>query len=257
MSKIRLQRTTATTRNEMPATKPTPSGEANVPSLHVDDGDSRFLEYLKNLRAERRQTQQWLQRLQQETAQHSTNDRQDTVRRVEAKIADLDERISQANRNDEGFLEYLRATREVHEASRSHEEARLSQRQQEEMQKQQCMNRVRESERAERIFKKYSKANMEREYDYLLTRVEGTLPDYIKENLQRMPNNRGYIWRGAYYFGSQPLGRHDDPSHLVLFEKRRHETLIHETFYPHVKRIFRKNGKEQTLLSETLLTRRH
>lgn len=44
-----------------------------------------------------------------------------------------------------------------------------------------------------------------------------TLPDYMKSNLASMPNNKGYIWRGIQFYGSQPLESHD----IILFDNNK------------------------------------
>lgn len=73
--------------------------------------------------------------------------------------------------------------------------------------------------RAER----YEKRSANKGYDYLL-RVHDSLPQYIRQNLQKMPNNKGYIWRGVHYYG------HKDPegNKCVLFESKRGVLNIHE-----------------------------
>ena len=45
-----------------------------------------------------------------------------------------------------------------------------------------------------------------------------SLPPYIRENLRSMPNNKGYVWRGVYFYGSR-LPERGEPS--VVFEKNR------------------------------------
>jgi hypothetical protein len=49
-------------------------------------------------------------------------------------------------------------------------------------------------------------------------RAVDTLPDYMKDNLKTMPNNKGYRWRGVGFYGQQKPIK-DEP--LILFEKRR------------------------------------
>jgi len=49
-------------------------------------------------------------------------------------------------------------------------------------------------------------------------RAVDTLPDYMKDNLKTMPNNKGYRWRGVGFYGLQKPIK-DEP--LILFEKRR------------------------------------
>ena len=49
-------------------------------------------------------------------------------------------------------------------------------------------------------------------------RAVDTLPDYMKDNLKTMPNNKGYRQRGVGFYGHQKPIK-DEP--LILFEKRR------------------------------------
>ncbi len=70
---------------------------------------------------------------------------------------------------------------------------------------------------------RYEQRSANRGYDYLL-RVHNSLPQYIRQNLQKMPNNKGYIWRGVHYYGhKEPEG-----NKCVLFESKRGVLHIHE-----------------------------
>lgn len=75
-----------------------------------------------------------------------------------------------------------------------------------------------------------------------------TLPDYIKDNLKYMPNNKGYIWKGISFFGNLPK----ESDTTVLFEKCRNGILkIYEiTRETHI--VYEKQGKGQKkLISNT------
>jgi hypothetical protein len=71
-----------------------------------------------------------------------------------------------------------------------------------------------------------------------------TIPDYIKENLKTMPNNKGYIWKGIQCFGELP----PENDTIILFEKLRGNIMkIHEiTRKQHL--IYEKQGKGQKKL---------
>lgn len=48
-------------------------------------------------------------------------------------------------------------------------------------------------------------------YHYnLFERKSKSLPTYIKRNLKHMPNNKGYIWKGVWFFGAKPEKPGDD-----------------------------------------------
>lgn len=65
---------------------------------------------------------------------------------------------------------------------------------------------------------------MGKQYDRFLD-ISGTLPDYISRNLETMPNNKGYKWRGATFFGKLP----DEKGPVVVFEKKPDGMIITET----------------------------
>lgn len=75
--------------------------------------------------------------------------------------------------------------------------------------------------------------------------VVDTLPDYMKSNLKEMPGNKGYIWRGCWFFGALPY-KSNQPT--IMFEKSKGgKMLIHEIDSGE-KRVYEKMGKEQKRL---------
>lgn len=90
--------------------------------------------------------------------------------------------------------------------------------------------------------------HMKRDWEWLCSQ-DTQLPPYIRENLTKMPNNKGYIWRGIWYFGQNP---DEDPNTLVMFERAGPDMFIHEIRYGVYKKIYQKpkNGVK-TLVSET------
>lgn len=70
---------------------------------------------------------------------------------------------------------------------------------------------------------RYAERSSKRGYDYLL-RVHKSLPVYIRSNLENMPNNKGYIWRGVHYYGKKD----QDSEKRVMFENKKGELHIHE-----------------------------
>lgn len=95
---------------------------------------------------------------------------------------------------------------------------------------------------------------MKKQWEWLCTQ-EANLPEYIKNNLDRMPNNKGYIWKGIWYFGHQP---EEDSGILIMFEKQGNgDMLVHEIKHNSYYRIFSrsKNG-QNTLISEKQMKER-
>lgn len=72
------------------------------------------------------------------------------------------------------------------------------------------------------------------------------IPDYIKDNLRTMPNNKGYIWKGVRLYGRLP----PENGPVVLFEKQREVMYIHE-IYEREAKLFRKQGQAKRELVST------
>lgn len=75
-------------------------------------------------------------------------------------------------------------------------------------------------------------------------KVCDALPSYISKNLSEMPNNKGYIWRGVYFYGELE----DEKGPCVMFEKQKGSLLIiHEYTSTEYKR-YEKDGKNKKQL---------
>ena len=110
-----------------------------------------------------------------------------------------------------------------------------------------------EEKKAKLTDKKYKNDdwNLAKDYRYYykqFCRANESLPDYIRENLITMPNNKGYMWRNCWYYGEQPA-EYGQPT--IIFDKKRGGIMhIHEIDqYEH--RIYEKNGKERKKLIST------
>ena len=71
-----------------------------------------------------------------------------------------------------------------------------------------------------------------------------SLPDYMKKNLPEMPNNKGYIWRGVYFYGYLP----ERPGPCVMFEKKKGGILVIHEYIENEYRRYEKMGKERKKL---------
>ena len=59
-----------------------------------------------------------------------------------------------------------------------------------------------------------------------MNKVTDQLPGYMKNNLKKMPENKGYIHRGVWFFGKR---RKDNNKMQLMFEKINNDTLhIHK-----------------------------
>jgi hypothetical protein len=73
---------------------------------------------------------------------------------------------------------------------------------------------------------KFQASNRDFDYHYnRMLKITETIPDYMKRNLEEMPNNKGYIWKDCWFFGKLPSHRNEN---IVLFEKQRNSMKIHE-----------------------------
>ena len=77
-----------------------------------------------------------------------------------------------------------------------------------------------------------------------------SLPDYMRQNLADMPNNKGYIWRDCWFLGDKPA---ESGQNTIMFEKKRGGVMhIHEINQYEYK-IFEKIGKEKKKLISSKL----
>ena len=72
-------------------------------------------------------------------------------------------------------------------------------------------------------------------------RVIDELPEYMKNNLKKMANNKGYIWRGIVFYGELPC----DNDNNVLFEKVKGNLLIIHEYSPTCYTKYEKYGKNK------------
>lgn len=82
-----------------------------------------------------------------------------------------------------------------------------------------------------------------------------SVPDYMREKLDNMSNNMGYIWKDIWCFGSKPV--HSNRKEYTLFEKRNGKFLVHH--YDMDRRIYnlyeKDNNNNKKLISSKNLHR--
>lgn len=74
-----------------------------------------------------------------------------------------------------------------------------------------------DSDRKEYL-KKYDSENYFKNFCHAID----SLPRYISKNLSNMPNNKGYIWKGCWFFGELPIEKNEP---TVMFEKAYNQNL--------------------------------
>lgn len=90
-------------------------------------------------------------------------------------------------------------------------------------------------------------------YDEYL-KIEETIPDYMIKNLEKMPNNKGYIWRGIRLYGKLAVPNSSNAKTVYLDERKHGEMFIHE-ITPVVENLYKKNGNgygKHQLVSNTV-----
>lgn len=85
--------------------------------------------------------------------------------------------------------------------------------------------KIYQSGRNQRKNDRWNKKKYDIYYKKYLQAVQ-TLPPYIRSNLEEMPNNKGYIWRGVQFFGKK-LPEYGEQ--IILFEKKRGKLVIHKS----------------------------
>jgi len=72
--------------------------------------------------------------------------------------------------------------------------------------------------RYDRTYRILSEREMNRSQEYM-ERMTSIMPEYMKKSLKRLPNNKGYIWRGICFYGHRPA----QGKTVVLFDR----SLVH------------------------------
>lgn len=90
---------------------------------------------------------------------------------------------------------------------------------------------------------RYIKNEIDRSEKYFF-RLCDSIPDYMLKKLKKMPNNKGYIWKGVYCFGELPP---DKENKIVIFERCERDILrIHE-WYENYNEIWEKHDKSEKI----------
>jgi hypothetical protein len=93
---------------------------------------------------------------------------------------------------------------------------------------------------------------MQRSYDWFV-KASNELPNYMKENLKTMPNNKGYIWKGISFYGALPKEKNQP---RVLFEKKKDNVMmIYETTDKEIN-VYKKIDKEPKQYVHTILRKK-
>lgn len=91
--------------------------------------------------------------------------------------------------------------------------------------------------------RRISKEEIKRAYKYFNS-VSDTIPEYLTKKLKQMPNNKGYIWRGVYFYGEKPIEKNRP---TTMFEKNKGVLMIHE-WHENKYQLWKKEGDAKKVL---------
>lgn len=198
--------------------------------------------YVRKLREDLRQTQRWLRQ-----AENHCNTNQDGVDRYKDTIAGLERKIHNASADDSEFKDYMESMLNTCEKIKTDHSKRMESSLKEREDQKQKLEEYYQNERAQNRKERQKEWQMKREYERMLS-IDASMPSYMRENLANFPRNKGYIFKGVWYFGPKPvhLRRGEDPDVYIMFEKKYpgNTLLIHEIKYGSYHRIYEKKNKE-------------
>jgi vacuolar-type H+-ATPase subunit I/STV1 len=192
--------------------------------------------YNKLIQTELRQ----LRKFKEQAEKRSTPE---NIAKFENKIKELENELEQ---DTPRYLEYIEEQQEIIRIQHKHQNDK-SIRSQAESENQVKLDAFYKQENKLRRDNRILQHQMRKEYDWLC-RQDERLPDYIRTNLQKMPNNKGYIWKGIHYYGYLPAEKNNDM--LIMFERPLGVTdmLIHEIKKGHYYKIFQKSRNGSNVL---------
>jgi hypothetical protein len=99
---------------------------------------------------------------------------------------------------------------------------------------------------------KITNEELNREYEFFRNEFRN-LRGYMKKNLDKMPNNKGYIHNGIQYYGKCKC----NPKHpLILFEKLENSMIIHEISEYSYKKFEKDDSGKKCIYNKTKKQRR-
>lgn len=186
-----------------------------------------------------------LERFREQAVKRSSAD---NITRFDQKIADLRNELDKED--TPRYLNFVAQQKEITRIQQKHQSDKKVQHQHE-IDNKMKLDAFYKEENMIRRNDRQLQYQMKREWEWLC-KTDARLPDYIRENLSNMPNNKGYIWKGIWYFGKKPAERKDM---LIMFDKSG-DSLIHEIKYNQYHKIFQKTKNGNVLLSEKRISTR-
>lgn len=91
---------------------------------------------------------------------------------------------------------------------------------------------------------RYNEKVMDNDLKYYM-KTCNSIPEYIKQNLKTMPNNKGYIFKNVWCYGELPIPNDRDKNNLTMFEKNvSTNTLLIHIYTPTEYILYEKKGNK-------------
>lgn len=188
--------------------------------------------FIRKIKEEIRQNEKFLE---QALAREIPNP--DGIERFKATIASKKQLLQHLTPETPEFVEYVRYQQELAEKAKCGTDKKVESILRHREEQAVIRKTLFASQRAERRDSYRLQRNIEYEYKRMME-VEATLPPYIRDNLRNMPNNKGYIHKGIWYFGLRPA----DSRLIVMHERRYNGSIhVHEILYGSYHRIYEKS----------------
>lgn len=155
-------------------------------------------------------------------------DLQARIDRYTDNIAKLCEKMSESlDEHNEAFLAYVKEQLYYKEKQRVTSIKKKTNCEAAKKTMQANMQKIYDENRAVRRGENYMKKSMDCSYRRVLE-IESTLPPYMDQALSRLPNHKGYIFRGVWYFGRL---HSDEKYYISMMERSQQKNLIHDYYY--------------------------
>lgn len=195
--------------------------------------------YKKRLEEEKRQIQRWIghteKRIDETTDPNILVSQENQLKRYKNMLIKIEEKIlEELDGENEPFHKYVTEQLYYKQKQMINSKKKKDSIQAKIKKDQMFKQELRHEYRSE----KKDEYHMKKNYKYYYERMMNTdLPQYMKDNLDRMTNDKGYIYRGIWYFGKKMV--HNNL--LTMYENIKGIQYIHEYYWDekYGKKIYR------------------
>lgn len=198
--------------------------------------------FIKQLKDEHAQLTRWLRYTEKRMEDLSSGSevyikQEELLVSYQQRIEENENKMQEPMDGDnELFLKYVTEQLVIKERQILHSKRKKESVVEKKKQQENCMRKFYATE------SKYNRQNRQTERDMnhfyeKMQKIEHEMPDYLKESLARMPCNKGYIYRGIWYFGHVPVPPEED-QYLTMFERVKGIQYIHEYIHEYPYRTY-------------------